>query len=72
MSMHRVRPQQGNLFFFFQYPGVAQGIDSDINNLMSILSVWNVLPEGKIDSLDYKSNQFHEWDIVEMVNTQAF
>ncbi|XP_038073239.1 atypical kinase COQ8B, mitochondrial-like [Patiria miniata] len=29
-----------------QYPGVAQGIDSDINNLMAILKVWNVLPEG--------------------------
>ena len=30
-----------------QYPGVAEGIDSDINNLMSTLNVANVLPEGK-------------------------
>ncbi|XP_070578812.1 atypical kinase COQ8B, mitochondrial-like [Ptychodera flava] len=29
-----------------QYPGVAQGIDCDINNLMGILNVWKVLPEG--------------------------
>ncbi|XP_077996740.1 atypical kinase COQ8B, mitochondrial-like isoform X2 [Glandiceps talaboti] len=29
-----------------QYPGVAQGIDSDIDNIMGILNVWNVLPEG--------------------------
>ncbi|XP_072031623.1 atypical kinase COQ8B, mitochondrial-like [Amphiura filiformis] len=29
-----------------QYPGVAQGIDSDINNMMTILNVWNILPEG--------------------------
>lgn len=29
-----------------QYPGVAEGIESDINNLMSVLNVWNVLPPG--------------------------
>ncbi|XP_071961910.1 atypical kinase COQ8B, mitochondrial-like [Antedon mediterranea] len=29
-----------------QYPGVAKGIDSDIDNITSILKVWNVLPEG--------------------------
>lgn len=29
-----------------QYPGVAQGIESDIDNLMSVLTVWNALPEG--------------------------
>lgn len=31
-----------------QYPGVAQGIESDIDNLMSVLSVWSILPEGKM------------------------
>jgi aarF domain-containing kinase len=29
-----------------QYPGVAQGIESDIDNLMSVLGVWNIVPEG--------------------------
>ena len=29
-----------------QYPGVAEGIDSDIKNLMSILKLWNVFPKG--------------------------
>lgn len=29
-----------------QYPGVAEGIESDINNLMSVLNIWNVLPPG--------------------------
>ncbi|XP_033127887.1 atypical kinase COQ8B, mitochondrial-like [Anneissia japonica] len=29
-----------------QYPGVAKGIDSDIENLTAILNIWNVLPEG--------------------------
>ncbi len=29
-----------------QYPGVAKGIESDINNLVAIMNVWNILPEG--------------------------
>jgi len=29
-----------------QYPGVAESIDSDINNLMAVLKVSNLLPEG--------------------------
>ncbi|RWS28734.1 aarF domain-containing protein kinase 4-like protein [Leptotrombidium deliense] len=29
-----------------QYPGVAEGIESDIKNLVSVLNLWNVLPEG--------------------------
>ena len=31
-----------------QYPGVAQSIDSDINNLMTVMNVGNILPEGKV------------------------
>lgn len=30
-----------------QYPGVAEGIESDITNLVSTLSVANILPEGE-------------------------
>lgn len=29
-----------------QYPGVAKGIESDIDNLVSILKVWNMFPAG--------------------------
>lgn len=29
-----------------QYPGVAQSINSDVNNLMAVLNMSNVLPEG--------------------------
>lgn len=29
-----------------QYPGVAQGIDSDIDNLISVLNVGNLFPKG--------------------------
>ena len=32
-----------------QYPGVAEGIDSDINNLVAIMKVWNILPPGLFD-----------------------
>lgn len=30
-----------------QYPGVAKGIESDIDNLMTVMKIWNVFPEGK-------------------------
>ena len=39
-----------------QYPGVAQGIDSDIDNIMGILNVWNVLPEGRFMKECKKTN----------------
>lgn len=32
----------------FQYPGVAQSIDSDVNNIMTVLSLSNALPQGNI------------------------
>jgi aarF domain-containing kinase len=31
-----------------QYPGVAKGIESDIDNLMSVMKIWNMFPEGKL------------------------
>lgn len=34
--------------FFLQYPGVAKSIDSDVNNIMTALSLSNALPEGNI------------------------
>jgi aarF domain-containing kinase len=29
-----------------QYPGVGDGITSDIDNLMSVLNVWKIIPDG--------------------------
>lgn len=29
-----------------QYPGVAKGIESDINNLVAIMNMWNIIPKG--------------------------
>lgn len=34
----------------FQYPGVAQSIDSDVNNIMTVLKLSNMLPEGTVIS----------------------
>ena len=36
-----------NVAVKIQYPGVSQGIESDINNLLGVLKVANVLPESK-------------------------
>jgi aarF domain-containing kinase len=30
-----------------QYPGVAKGIESDIDNLVGIMKIWNVFPPCK-------------------------
>lgn len=35
-------------FLLLQYPGVAKSINSDVNNIMTALSLSNVLPEGNI------------------------
>ncbi|XP_057378763.1 atypical kinase COQ8B, mitochondrial-like isoform X1 [Daphnia carinata] len=29
-----------------QYPGVAKGIESDINNLVAVMNMWNIIPKG--------------------------
>jgi hypothetical protein len=34
-------------FLSLQYPGVAQSINSDVNNLMAVLNMSNMLPEGQ-------------------------
>ena len=38
-----------SLLLPIQYPGVADSINSDINNLLGILKVWNIFPEGTYD-----------------------
>ncbi|XP_076463711.1 atypical kinase COQ8B, mitochondrial-like [Babylonia areolata] len=47
-----------------QYPGVAQSIESDINNLMSVLSVGNILPEGLyVDSVVKVAKRELAWEV---------
>ena len=38
-----------------QYPGVAKGIESDIDNLVGIMKLWNVFPPCKSLLLFFKS-----------------
>ncbi|XP_069156096.1 atypical kinase COQ8B, mitochondrial [Procambarus clarkii] len=46
-----------------QYPGVAQGIESDINNLISTLSVASILPEGLfVDSIVEVAKKELRWE----------
>uniref|UniRef100_A0A8C5JVK4 Atypical kinase COQ8A, mitochondrial n=2 Tax=Jaculus jaculus TaxID=51337 RepID=A0A8C5JVK4_JACJA len=46
-QVHLARMKDGReVAMKIQYPGVAQSIDSDVNNLMALLSMSNMLPEG--------------------------
>jgi aarF domain-containing kinase len=42
-----VLPDGREVAMKIQYPGVARGIESDIDNLVGILKIWNVFPECK-------------------------
>ncbi|XP_042866521.1 atypical kinase COQ8B, mitochondrial-like isoform X2 [Penaeus japonicus] len=46
-----------------QYPGVAEGIDSDINNLIGTLKIANILPEGLyVDSVIEVAKKELNWE----------
>ncbi|KAK3538332.1 hypothetical protein QTP70_035219 [Hemibagrus guttatus] len=46
-QVHLARIKDGKeVAMKIQYPGVAKSISSDVNNLMAVLSMSNVLPEG--------------------------
>lgn len=46
-QVHRAKMKDGReVAMKIQYPGVAQSIDSDVRNLMAVLSLSNALPEG--------------------------
>ncbi|XP_064622079.1 atypical kinase COQ8B, mitochondrial-like [Lineus longissimus] len=46
-QVHRAKLLDGReVAMKIQYPGVAASIDSDIDNLMSVMSVSNILPKG--------------------------
>lgn len=47
-----------------QYPGVAKGINSDINNLMAILKYWDILPKGLyMDNLVAVARRELAWEV---------
>ncbi|ROL42821.1 Atypical kinase COQ8A, mitochondrial [Anabarilius grahami] len=46
-QVHLARMKDGReVAMKIQYPGVAKSINSDVNNLMTVLSISNALPEG--------------------------
>ncbi|XP_075555026.1 ubiquinone biosynthesis protein COQ8, mitochondrial [Dermacentor variabilis] len=47
-----------------QYPGVAKGINSDINNLMAILKYWDIIPRGMyIDNVVSVARRELTWEV---------
>ncbi|XP_059160263.1 atypical kinase COQ8B, mitochondrial-like [Physella acuta] len=47
-----------------QYPGIAESIDSDINNLMAVMTVWKILPEGLyVDSVIAAAKRELAWEV---------
>lgn len=46
-QVHQAQLHDGRLVAMkIQYPGVATSIESDINNLFSVLKLYNIFPEG--------------------------
>jgi len=63
-QVHRATLHDGReVAIKIQYPGVAESIDSDLDNLMSMLKVAKVLPEGMFaeDMLDYARKELR-WE----------
>ncbi|XP_005091427.1 atypical kinase COQ8B, mitochondrial [Aplysia californica] len=47
-----------------QYPGVGESIDSDINNLLAVMNVWKILPEGLyVDSVIASARRELAWEV---------
>ncbi|XP_055880566.1 atypical kinase COQ8B, mitochondrial-like isoform X3 [Biomphalaria glabrata] len=47
-----------------QYPGVGDSIDSDINNLMAVMKVWKILPEGLyVDAVVASARRELSWEV---------
>ncbi|KAL4717829.1 hypothetical protein ACJJTC_000978 [Scirpophaga incertulas] len=47
-----------------QYPGVAKGINSDIDNLVGVMKVWNMFPKGMfIDNIVEVAKKELAWEV---------
>ncbi|XP_026736104.1 atypical kinase COQ8B, mitochondrial-like [Trichoplusia ni] len=47
-----------------QYPGVAKGINSDIDNLIGVMKVWNIFPRGMfIDNIVEVAKKELSWEV---------
>ncbi|KAK7788462.1 hypothetical protein R5R35_012206 [Gryllus longicercus] len=59
-----VLPNKQEVAMKIQYPGVAEGIQSDIDNLVGVLKVWNIFPEGIfIDNIVEVAKRELAWEV---------
>ncbi|XP_060663344.1 atypical kinase COQ8B, mitochondrial [Drosophila nasuta] len=65
-QVHRATLQDGGMevAIKIQYPGVAQSIESDIDNLVGMLKVWDVFPQGFfIDNVVRVAKRELQWEV---------
>lgn len=64
-QVHRGKLHDGtNVAIKIQYPGVAQSIESDIDNLVSMLKVWDIFPPGMyIDNVVKVAKRELAWEV---------
>lgn len=64
-QVHYARTADGEeVAIKIQYPGVARGINSDIDNLVGIMKVWNIFPEGMfIDNVVVVAKRELAWEV---------
>lgn len=64
-QVHRGQLHDGrNVAIKIQYPGVGKSIESDIDNLVGILKVWNVFPPGMfIDNIVRVAKRELAWEV---------
>ncbi|KAJ2954010.1 hypothetical protein O0L34_g2223 [Tuta absoluta] len=64
-QVHLVRLLNGQeVAMKVQYPGVAKGINSDIDNLVGVMKVWNIFPKGMfIDNIVEVAKKELAWEV---------
>lgn len=64
-QVHRGKLKDGMIVAIkLQYPGVAQSIESDIDNLIGMLKLWNVFPQGFfIDNVVKVAKRELKWEV---------
>ncbi|XP_017065013.1 atypical kinase COQ8B, mitochondrial [Drosophila eugracilis] len=64
-QVHRATLSDGmDVAIKIQYPGVAQSIESDIDNLVGMLKVWDVFPQGFfIDNVVRVAKRELQWEV---------
>ncbi|EDW36569.1 GL22961 [Drosophila persimilis] len=64
-QVHRATLNDGmQVAIKIQYPGVAQSIESDIDNLVGMLKVWDVFPQGFfIDNVVRVAKRELQWEV---------